>query len=192
MSPPFDLPSKPQRGTASSAVFRLYHIALIFSRFMTLTTAAILARLRSTPQKYKLFLTLIQINRFFYRKTSLPHQPSSLSLPPSFILTYQLLTINCYLLSINLPISQPSAFSLRSFLFHLTSYILHRSALSPQPSITSSLIHQPSFFPLTSYFIKHISHQPSHINHLSSSLLHLPSYFIKHISLQPSHITHLP
>ena len=55
---------------------------------MTLTTAAISARLRSTPQKYKLFLTLIQINRFFYRKTSLPHHTSAItfriSLNPHF------------------------------------------------------------------------------------------------------------
>ena len=132
---------------------------------MTLTTAAISARLRSTPQKYKLFLTLIQINRFFYRKTSLPHHTSAIIPQPSAFVHPHLSTINCYLLSINLPISQPSAFS-----------------------------HQPSFFPLTSYFIKHISLQPSAFV-LPSSIFHLTSYFIhqpSYISHQTSAISHQP
>lgn len=137
---------------------------------MTLTTAATPARLRSTPQKYKLFLTLIQINRFFYRKTSLPHQPSSLS-PPTSAFNLQ---PSAFVLPSSF-IHQPSYISLRSSLLHLPSYFIKHISL--QPSNISHL--SSSILPLT-----------SSINHHTSAIILQPSAFSHHTSFafspQPS------
>lgn len=150
---------------------------------MTLTTASLPSQLLSTPQKYKLFLTLIQINRFFCIKTSLPHHTSAItfriSLDPHFHNSCEARP-------------PPSAISLRSSLFPLTSYFIHQpssiSHLLSQPSITSSLIHQPSFFHLTSSILLHKTHQPSAIIHQPSIIFHLTSS----ISHHPSDIKHQP
>lgn len=117
---------------------------------MTLTTAAIPARLRSTPQKYKIFPSFLQTNHFFCIKSSLPHHTSAI--------TFRI-SIDSYFHNSCEARPHPSAISPRSSLLHLTSYIVQPSALRPQPS----------FFPLPSYFIQHISLQPSHITHLPYS-----------------------
>ena len=143
---------------------------------MTLTTASLLSQLLSTPQKYKIFPSFLQTNRFFCIKTSFPHHTSAItfriSLDPHFHNSCE---------------ARPptSAISPRSSLLHLTSF-------SPQPSITSSLIHQPSFFHLTSSILHRSAHQPSAIKHQPSIIFHLTSSILLHKTHQPSAIKHQP
>ena len=65
------------------------------------------------------------------------------------------------------PLAGASSLIHQPSFFHLTSYILHRSAFSHH---TSTIYHLPSyFFHLTSSILLHKTHQPSAIKHQPSS-----------------------
>ena len=88
------------------------------------------------------------------------------------------------------PLAGASSLIHQPSFFHLTSYILHRSAFSHH---TSTIYHLPSyFFHLTSSILLHKTHQPSAITHQPSIIFPLTSSILHLPSYFIKHISLQP